>query len=204
MLPLAPWLQTVPFSLQQSIHFPMSVVPALYRGILRAGRQRWVQLQRLEALGLPDSPSHLGRTVVARGRAEAIERWTGDTGLMFDLHSSAKWSGLQLGLYGGDVVRAVRTRFDERLSPDEEAAVKGYWRRRLGPDADVDRIVASNAKQKVDDALLGLRLLNELNAFTEACLRVIETTEPSKGEARSALVMEHAFQRQVAAAAGWA
>uniref|UniRef100_A0A7S4FEF7 Uncharacterized protein n=1 Tax=Eutreptiella gymnastica TaxID=73025 RepID=A0A7S4FEF7_9EUGL len=163
----------------------MNVIPTLYRGMVRAGRRRATQLQTLEASGLPSSPYKLSKAVVSQGHGAAIERWTADDDLMFDINSSAKWTKFQLGLYGGNVTRAVRSRFDEQVDATAQAAAKVYWRQRLGPDADVDRIVASTTKQKVDDALLGLRLLDELNEFTDACIEAMDVGSLPKGEGKA-------------------
>ena len=94
------------------------VVRTLYRELLRSGKTRAVHLQR-HAAPLPE----LLERVTEKTK---IAKWTEDEDKLFDLTSTDKWTRVTMEMYGGNLSKAIRSRFDETLDAASKEAFEKW------------------------------------------------------------------------------
>ena len=140
----------------------VQVVRTLYRDLLRSGKVRTQQLQRLKAVPLPELLDKLPDKT-------SVSKWTQDADVLFDLTSTEKWTRVTLDMYNGNLHKAIRSRFDESL----DGASKDEFEKWVDKEfADVGEQIRATMKQfvpdhfshKVDDGFEAAKLLADLNA----------------------------------------
>jgi hypothetical protein len=98
-----------------------------------------------------------------------VQQWTCDENVLFDLVSSDKWTKITLDMHGGDLKKAIRSRFEEKVA---DAAAQEQFN--LFVDLEfagatqemkqkMKEMVPTRLAQQIDDGFAAARLLNELN-----------------------------------------